>query len=71
MEDCSVKDVLGHVIVWEEQALRHPPVTIAGGRPRRYARWAGLGPFNATMMEEKRWLSIAEVRARPDETHAR
>ncbi len=41
--DWSVKDVLAHVTTWEEEALKHLPLIIAGGKPPRYVtyRWAG------------------------------
>ena len=33
----SVKDIIGHVTSWEEEALMHLPAIIAGGRPPRYS----------------------------------
>ena len=35
--DWSVKDIIAHVTWWEEEALRHLPLIIAGGRPPRYS----------------------------------
>ena len=68
----SVKDILAHVTTWEEEALKHLPVIIGGGRPPRYATaYGGIDAFNARMTEQKRNLSLADVRAQVDDTHRR
>jgi hypothetical protein len=68
----SVKDILAHVTTWEEEALKHLPVILAGSRPPRYAiAYGGIDAFNARMTEQKRSLSLAEVRAQLDDTHRR
>ncbi|MDQ3855915.1 MAG: maleylpyruvate isomerase N-terminal domain-containing protein [Chloroflexota bacterium] len=69
--DWSVKDVLAHVSIWEEEALKYLPLIIEGGRPPRYATVGGIDAFNARMIQEKRGLSVIEVRRQLDETHAR
>ena len=71
VEDWSVKDILAHVTTWEEEALTYLPLIIAGGRPPRYATYGGIDAFNARMTEQKRALSLAEVRKQLDETHRR
>jgi hypothetical protein len=71
VEDWSVKDILAHVTTWEEEALKYLPLIIAGGRPPRYATYGGIDAFNARMTEQKRALSLAEVRTQLDETHHR
>ena len=71
VDDWSVKDVLAHVTSWEEEALRHLPLIIAGGTPPRYAAQGGIDAFNARAAEAGRRLSLAEVLRRRDETHAR
>lgn len=71
MGDWSVKDVLAHVTTWEEEALKHLPTIIAGGRPPRYAAQGGIDAFNARMAEQKRGLSLADARRHLDETHRR
>jgi hypothetical protein len=71
MGDWSVKDILGHVTTWEEEALKHLPLIIEGGRPPRYVAYGGVDAFNARMTEQKRGLSPAEVRRQLDETHRR
>ena len=67
----SVKDILSHVTIWEEEALTHLPLIIAGGRPPRYVTYGGIDAFNARMIEQRRGLSLADVRQRLDETHRR
>jgi len=70
-DDWSVRDVLAHVTTWEEEALTHVPLVIRGGRPPRYASFGGIDAFNGRMTEQKRRLSLAEVRRQLDDTHQR
>ena len=67
----SIKDILAHVTIWEEEALKHLPLIIAGGRPPRYVNYGGIDAFNAHMIEQRRGLSLAEVRRHLEETHRR
>jgi hypothetical protein len=68
----SVKDIIAHVTWWEEEALTHLPLILAGGRPPRYSvTYGGIDAFNAQMAEQKRKLSLAEVLRERDETHRR
>ncbi len=69
--DWSVKDILAHVTTWEQEALKHLPVILAGGRPPRYVTYGGIDAFNARMTEQKQGLSLSEVRRDHDETHRR
>jgi len=69
MGDWSVKDILAHVTTWEEEALKHLPLIIEGGRPPRYIAYGGIDAFNAQMTEQKRDLSLADVRRQLGETH--
>ena len=69
--DWSVKDILAHVTTWEEEALKHLPLIIAGGRPPRYVTYGGIDAFNARMTDQKRGLSLADVRRHLEETHRR
>ncbi len=70
--DWSVKDILAHVSWWEEEALKHLPHILQGGRPPRYSiLYGGIDAFNAQMTEEKRGLSLDEVLTQLDETHLR
>lgn len=71
VDDWSVKDILAHVTTWEEEALEHLPLIIAGGTPPRYAAQDGIDAFNARATEDGRRMSLAEVLRRRDETHER
>ncbi len=68
----SVRDILAHVTTWEEEALKHLPLILAGGRPPRYSvQYGGIEAFNARMTEQKRNLSLSEVRTQFVATHGR
>lgn len=68
--DWSVKDILGHVTTWEEEALKHLPHILEGVRPPRYADlYGGIDAFNALKAAENRSRSLEEVLARFRETH--
>ena len=70
--DWSVKDILAHVSWWEEEALKHLPHILQGGRPPRYSvLYGGIDAFNAKMAEQKRDLSLSEVLTQLEETHLR
>jgi hypothetical protein len=69
--DWSVRDILAHVTTWEEEALKHLPLILKGGRPSRYVKYGGIDAFNAKMTEQKRSLSLSEVLSQLDETHRR
>ena len=59
----SVRDTLAHVTSWEEEALKHLPLILKGGTPPRYSvHHGGIDAFNARMTEQKRNLSLSEVR---------
>jgi len=67
--DWSMKDILAHVTTWEQEALKYLPLIMEGGRPPRYVRFGGIDAFNAQMMEQKRHLSLSEVRRQMAATH--
>ena len=69
--DWSVKDILGHVTTWEEEALKNLPLIIKGGRPPQYITYGGIDVFNAQTTEQKRSLSLSEILRQLDETHSR
>jgi len=65
-----VRDIIAHVTTWEEEALKHLPHIIAGGRPQRYSiAYGGIDAFNALKTEQKRGLSLADVRSQQDAIH--
>ena len=70
VENWSVRDILAHVMIWEEEALKYLPLIMEGGKPPRYSvQYGGIDAFNALMTEQKRSLSLSEVLRQLDETH--
>jgi uncharacterized protein (TIGR03083 family) len=68
----SIRDLIAHVTWWEEEALSHLPTILAGGRPVRYSvAYGGIDAFNARRTEQRRELSLDEVRAAFVATHRR
>lgn len=70
--DWSVKDIIAHVTVWEEEALGHLPTILTGGKPPRYSIvYGGIDAFNALMTDRRKNLPLGEVLKQRDETHRR
>ena len=68
----SVRDVIAHVTWWEEEALAHLPLIVAGKRPPRYSvTYGGIDAFNAKMTEERKDLLLVEVLRRQEDIHRR
>ncbi|GAF69497.1 unnamed protein product [marine sediment metagenome] len=68
----SVKDIVAHVTWWEEEAVKHLPLILAGGRPPKYSNeYGGIDAFNAQMTDQKKKLSFSEVLQQRDDTHLR
>ena len=68
----SVKDIIAHVTWWEEEALTHLPLILAGGRPPRYSvTYGGIDAFNAKMTKHRQDLPLAEVLRQRDDVHGR
>jgi len=68
----SVKDIIAHVTAWEEEALAHLPLILAGGKPPRYSvTHGGINAFNAQMTQRNRERPLSEVLRRRDDTHRR
>ena len=71
MGEWSVKDILGHVTTWEEEALKAMPLILSGVRPPRYTRYGGIDAFNAQTADQKRDMALSEVLRHLEETHRR
>ena len=67
----SVRDLLGHVATWEEEALKALPIIVEGGKLPRYASQGGIDGFNARQQEAKRDLSLGRLLQEMDATHQR
>jgi hypothetical protein len=69
-KDWSVRDILAHVTTWEQEALKHLPTILKGGKPPRYSvTHGGINGFNRIMTEQKKGLTLAEVRQDLENTH--
>ena len=67
-----MRDIVAHVTTWEEEALKHLPLVLKGGRPPRYSvKYGGIDAFNALMTDQKKHLSLSEVLRQMDATHRR
>src|SRR5467141_2464980 len=67
----SVRDIIAHVTTWDEEALRHLPLILKGGKPPRYSvTYGGIDAFNAVMTERKKDFSLTKVLTQLDETHS-
>jgi hypothetical protein len=68
----SVRDIVTHVTIWEQEALKHLPTILKGERPPRYSTThGGINAFNRTMTEQNRSLTLAEVQRQAADTHRR
>ncbi len=68
----SVRDIIVHVTTWEEEALKHLPVVLAGRRPPRYSvTYGGIDAFNALTSARKKDLPLAEVFRQQAAVHRR
>ena len=66
----SIRDLIAHVTWWEEEALKHVPTVLAGGRPERYSTaYGGIDAFNALMTRQRAHLTLAEVQAQQTRVH--
>ena len=70
--DWSVRDILGHVTTWEEEALKSLPLILEGRKPPKYSvLYGGIDAFNAQESERKRGLPLVEVLSQLETTHGR
>ncbi len=68
----SVKDILAHVNIWEEEALKYLPYILEGKATPRYSTlYGGIDAFNAKMVAGRRNLGLNEIRTRLEDTHRR
>ncbi|MDQ2766149.1 MAG: DinB family protein [Gemmatimonadota bacterium] len=66
----SVRDIIAHVTWWEEEALKHMPVILEGGKPERYSdKYGGIDDFNAIMTVKRSHLTVEEVLQQHNEVH--
>jgi len=67
-----VKDILGHVSIWEEESLKYLPLILRGEKTPRYSKlYGGIDAFNAQMTLQIQKLTLDEVLTRFDQAHQR
>lgn len=72
IDNWCVKDIIAHVTIWEEEALKHVPHIIEGGRPPRYSvTYGGIDAFNARMVAQRHVLPLDDILRQQEETHQR
>lgn len=67
----SVRDLLGHIATWEEEALKALPVILEGKTLPRYASSGGIDAFNAREQDRKGGITLAELKRDLAATHER
>lgn len=68
----SVRDIVVHVTIWEEEALKHLPDVLEGRKPPRYSVvYGGIDAFNALTMKRTAELPLDEVFRHQDAIHRR
>lgn len=71
-EEWSVKDIISHVTIWEQEALKYLPQILEGKRPPRYSvLYGGIDAFNAQFVGQRRDHPLEAVLREFDETHRR
>ena len=58
----SVRDLIGHITTWEEEALKALPIILEGRPLPRYASSGGIDSFNAREQDRKRGITLAELK---------
>lgn len=72
VEKWSIRDVLGHVTTWEEEALKALPTILQNKPLWRYSTtYGGIDAFNAMAQERKRNYSLEQVFQELADTHRR
>jgi hypothetical protein len=68
----SVRDIIVHITVWEEEALKHLPLVLLARRLPRYSdQYGGIDAFNAQATANRKDLPFAEVLRQQDFVHRR
>jgi hypothetical protein len=70
MGDWTVKDIIAHISVWEQESLSHLPHLLKGESTPRYADlYGGIDAFNAMMIGKMHRFTLSEVHQRLEGTH--
>ena len=68
--DWSVRDVVGHVTTWEQEAVRALHRFLDDRDAKAVVTWADVDGLNARESRRKRDLSLAQLREEFEESHA-
>ncbi len=66
----SVKDLIGHVTTWEQEAIRALSRYLADRDLEAVVTWADIDGFNARESDRKRALSLSHLRGEFEESHS-
>jgi hypothetical protein len=67
----SVRDILGHISTWEEEAMQNIPFILTGESTPRYAATGGIEAFNARSQQDKKELTLPRIKREFYATHQR
>lgn len=67
----SIRDLLGHITTWENEALISLPVILEGKPLPRYASSGGIDAFNAREQDRKRRMTLVDLNRDLAATHER
>ena len=56
--------------IWKQEALKHLPLILRGGRPPRYSvTYGGIDAFNAQTTAQNKHFSLADVLRQQGRSH--
>jgi uncharacterized damage-inducible protein DinB len=67
----SVRDILGHISTWEEQAMQNIPLILAGEPTPRYTAVGGITGFNEHAQDDKKEYTLSRIKRDFRATHQR
>src|SRR2546430_8979289 len=68
----SVRDIIAHVTWWEEEALKHLPLVLAGGQPPRcFVTHGGIDAFYPNKNQHRKPRSLTQGPPPHDAGHRR
>ena len=65
----SIRDILGHITTWENEALDRIAIVLAHEKGPGYSSYGGVDGFNAIKVNEKRAKPLNQIRRELVATH--
>ena len=65
-----MRDLIGHVTTWEQEAIQALRRYLSDGDLKDLATWTNVDGFNASESDRKRALSLAQLRREFEESHS-